>query len=491
MSSETNNQEKEEKLKRGCLFIIAMPFLVVGLFALVNALKELLSGNTDFENIMTMFVPAVISSLIGGGIIYAIVHYQRSQERQRLIRSRNPGKPWLWQEDWASGKIKSAEKKSVFVMLFFVIFWNAISWTALIAFLSEGIKDNAVPFILVSLFPVIGFFLLVSAIRELLRLKKYGVSTFEMTTIPGIIGDRLEGTVYARLSETPPKGMTIILKCVNRITTGSGKSRSTREHVLWQEQKIIDRAYISRGYKASAIPVSLSIPIDVEETNTSNSNNMIIWRLEANAETPGIDYKALFDIPVFRTEKTLSLEKESQTANIEVTEDELSSYQAPAATSITIKSTQTGGTEFYFPPMRNLACATTLITIFFIGVGIVYVVIRNSGALIVPLIFSAMGLVIFVATLNKVAGSSKVTIEGGNVIIRNALLGLGSRKTVPCSDVLDVTISRGMSSSNKVYYDIALVTHSGRRIPAASMINDRKYALWLAGQMKYYIHQWR
>ena len=478
--------QKGEKVTAGCLILFCLPCITLGLILSFLGISQLVSPSTDIPGAIILIIFGTILEVLGIGVIIGVRYNRRYQARKRLMQSRNPDKPWLWREDWASGKVNSSRQKNAIGLWILAIFWNAISWVALIALVSEGIEYNTVPLFLAVLFAIIGFFILVSAIHDTIRLKKYGVSTFEMTTIPGVIGDRIEGIVYARLSQTPPKGVTVILRCINRVTTGSGKNRSTHEHIFWQEQKIVERGYISRGYKASAIPVSFPIPLDVEETDTSNSNDMILWRLEANAETPGIDYKAVFEIPVFRTEKTRSLEKKSAG---ETTEDELTAYQAPAETLITIKSTRRGGWEFYFPPARNTNAAIGLTAFLLIWSGATFCVIRFGAPIIFPLIFSAVGFIILLITLNIWTASSRIIIEGGDVIIRKALMGISVRKAVPCSEVLDVTIKRGMSSGNKVYYDIALVTLSGKRILVASMINDRKYALWLAGKMKHYIHQ--
>jgi hypothetical protein len=46
------------------------------------------------------------------------------------------------------------------------------------------------------LFPAVGAGLLVWAVRATLRWRKFGSSTFEMTTLPGVIGGPLRGTIH-------------------------------------------------------------------------------------------------------------------------------------------------------------------------------------------------------------------------------------------------------------------------------------------------------
>ena len=69
------------------------------------------------------------------------------------------------------------------------------------------------------------------------RLRRFGVSRFELETRPAAIGRSLSGTVQAPLTLTPTDGFRVVLSCIRRVTTGSGDDRSTSERILWQEEQ--------------------------------------------------------------------------------------------------------------------------------------------------------------------------------------------------------------------------------------------------------------
>ncbi|MCX7765893.1 MAG: hypothetical protein N2246_04205, partial [Candidatus Sumerlaeia bacterium] len=202
--------------------------------------------------------------------------------------------------DWATGKVKSITSQNLPFIWIAVLFWNVFSWGALLTIIIWGGEKSKLIFILVSIFPLFGIFILISAIRETIRWRKFGQSVFEMKSVPGVIGGKLEGTIHSGLKETPATGVRLTLLCVNRITTGSGKNRSVKEKVLWEDRHTVSSGYLTQYMGGKIIPVSFSIPSNCPSTNNENPRNLIIWRLKAEASVPGIDYQAVFEVPVFK-----------------------------------------------------------------------------------------------------------------------------------------------------------------------------------------------
>src|SRR5205085_6928441 len=110
--------------------------------------------------------------------------------------------------------------------------------------------------------------------------------------------------IITRLKDRPENGVVITVACVHRITTGSGKSRSTNEEMLWSSELTVAGASTMQTMEGLRVPFSIGIQGDARECDISDSNNEIVWRLNAKADLPGIDYAAQFDIPVFRTAET-------------------------------------------------------------------------------------------------------------------------------------------------------------------------------------------
>lgn len=275
------------------LLLILHVFLLPGFLGWGNSIG-VFRGNV---NLLTPFSLAILFSLISIFIIGFVLKHQR----QRItLQQKYPDQPWLWRRDWATGKINSIESKNQLYTWAAVIVWNAFSWFVFINIIlrMEG-KSNLV-FVVVVLFPLFGIFMLISAIRETIRWKKFGQSIFEMRSVPGVIGGKLEGNIYSGLKESPSGGVTLTLSCINRITTGTGKNRLVSEKVLWEEKQNVSSGYLTQYMGGKIIPVLFNIPSHCISTNYENPQNLIIWRLRADASVPGIDYKAVFEVPVFK-----------------------------------------------------------------------------------------------------------------------------------------------------------------------------------------------
>lgn len=248
-------------------------------------------------NFLIPFSLAILFSLIG---IISLGFVLKHQRQRIALQQKYPNQPWLWRQNWATGKINSIESKNLLYTWVAVIVWNAFSWVVFINIILRMEEKSNLVFVLVGLFPLFGIFMLISAIRETIRWKKFGQSIFEMRSVPGVIGGKLEGNIYSGLKETPSGGVMLTLSCINRITTGAGKNRSVREKVLWEEKQNVNSGYLTQYMGGKIIPVSFNIPTHCISTNNENPQNLIIWRLRADASVPGIDYKAVFEVPVFK-----------------------------------------------------------------------------------------------------------------------------------------------------------------------------------------------
>ena len=54
----------------------------------------------------------------------------------------------------------------------------------------------------------------------------------------------------------------------------------------------------------SAVPVLFAIPYECRPTDQENSDNTVDWTLEVTAKTAGLDYRAEFTVPVFKTSES-------------------------------------------------------------------------------------------------------------------------------------------------------------------------------------------
>ena len=129
------------------------------------------------------------------------------------------------------------------------------------------------------------------------RFRKFGVSVFEMTPIPGVIGEPLTGTIRVPAQVETDAGFDVKLTCVHQYTTGSGKHSSTHRDVRWEQTLHIDGGGQTFG-EETILPVRFSPPHGLPATTAAGGNNGYYWQLGAKCAAPGIDYKAIFDVPM-------------------------------------------------------------------------------------------------------------------------------------------------------------------------------------------------
>jgi hypothetical protein len=105
----------------------------------------------------------------------------------------------MWRPEWASGRILCSTHQTVLVAWVFTAFWNLTSFPLAVLQFPEAWRDEGPVALLVFIFPLIGLILLVWSIRATIRWSKFGRSTLDLQTLPGVIGDKVEGTIHASI----------------------------------------------------------------------------------------------------------------------------------------------------------------------------------------------------------------------------------------------------------------------------------------------------
>jgi hypothetical protein len=231
--------------------------------------------------------------LIGGSMSFA------SQRTEARLAADHPDSPWMWKADWAAGRIVSSTKKSMVASLIIALYWNVVTLPLWFVLPGEIIDRRNGWALLGLIFPAIGLLLIWWAIYCLLRWRKFGQSEFQMADVPGVIGGQLGGVIRTSAKIRPEDGFHLHLRCVRRVTTGSGKQRTTSESVRWENEQTVMHELLEDQAELSAIPVVFSIAGDCWPSDSLNADDQTIWRLTASARVPGIHYSATFEVPVF------------------------------------------------------------------------------------------------------------------------------------------------------------------------------------------------
>ncbi len=180
--------------------------------------------------------------------------------------------------------------------LAFALVWTLISGVIAATILRQpgGLGE----FFFVLLFPLVGMLLVGVGVYMLLRRRRFGIPVLELATLPGVPGETFAGLVRTRATIDPEGGFRVRLQCLRQQQTGSGKNRRTDETTLWEHEEVMPGA--ARRADGIAIPVAVPLPPDARETDERDSTDKVIWRLEVAAALPGVDFKAQFEVPVFR-----------------------------------------------------------------------------------------------------------------------------------------------------------------------------------------------
>ncbi len=470
---------KNVNLGVGCIILFLLPFAATGAVTAVMAVQRVVARNWTEALFLALF--ALTFGGVGFGGITAALAGRRKLKEQAALEASYPDSPWLWRADWASGRILDSNRATMFTAWVFAALWNLISFPSAFLGVRAAMQEGKPAALLALLFPLVGIGLIAWAVRCTVRYRKYGVSRLELSTIPGVIGRTLAGTVRAPARLQAEGGFQITLSCVRRVTTRGGKRSSTSETILWQEERsVAGESSRTAGGMETHIPVAFRLPADVEACDDSNPNNRVQWRLQISASVPGVDYESRFEVPVFRTslsDQALSVEEERLAGVSPAIE-----YQQAADSRIVVTSNRRG-TQILFPAARNPGIATSLTVVLLLSLGFM-AVLYFRAPLVFPIVAGLFGLLIFIGVLDLWLAISRVTVDAGTLTWASGYLVPGRERTLAASEIADVTTLIGMQAGGTVYYDVTVIRKNGKKIKVGRSLRNKREAEWLAAMIR-------
>jgi len=461
------------------LVLFGLVFFSVGVAGFIHGVGMWQRGaaNAVSQTLLPLIFVAIGGLIMAGGMAVWF-----GGKRQAAAQAQHPDEPWLWNKAWAGGRITDSNKAAMIVAWVFAGIWNAISAPGLFMAAPQMIRKHDIKVLLVLLFPLVGMGILFMAVRATIEFVRFGTSVFEPATLPGVIGGHLVGVIYTKVRTLPAEGFDVRLRCINAVTTGTGKSRSTTETVRWEDQETIARPVGDQNTDGAAVPVSFVIPYDCPQSSDTDSDNRILWRLSVTAQVPGVDYSATFEVPVFRTADS----REGGDGGV----DPIAAYRKPdeplrAPTDRGITMTPVpGGVEFFFGPARSPVSAGMTI---FTGLGFMAVgwFARGGGVpLLVALIFGGMGLLALWAGLNMLLGSLRVTITNGQVLVRKRRV-LTATTTRYAAEAPGGFAAHAMAvqKGQAVRYRVMLERRAAAAVLVGDNIKEKREADWIAAEM--------
>ena len=214
---------------------LGAPFAALGTAAAWTTVAWLSDGR-GLQETAGMAVLALLVGGIGTGLIVMSVRANRATLQRNRLAAAYPDEPWRWRPDW-------------------------------------------------------------DAMRLTHTSRRFGTTVLELTTLPGIAGGEIAGTIVPSFPDRQAGGFQVTLTAVHVYVTGAGKRRRVHEDVQWEGSGTAPIEATAAGSRAH---FAIAIPGDAPETNDDHPNNEILWRLTASADVHGRRFTAGFVVPVFR-----------------------------------------------------------------------------------------------------------------------------------------------------------------------------------------------
>lgn len=471
--------------KAGFVFVVlfAMPFIGMGLFFAITFAKAAHSSGNPTGYFGAVF--GLAFATIGLGLVAgAILGYRKAKEEEKL-RLTYPDSPWMWRSDWEKGKAASKRKAGSAALWVVAIFINAI--VLAVSYTIPRTYKFDPRFGLLVAFGLVGILMTVLAARETIRKHRFGTTWFEFTPGSLLLGGKMSGTLHLRLTIETPHGFDVKLSCIRQIIIGSGKNRSVTEEALWSDQHNVDSTYVQRMMNDdSAVPIEFTIPVDGYETNNLNSNDQVIWRLHAEADVPGVDFKEDYEIPVFRRAGAEAEQAMAAAANSTApTFAGVLPQQVTAPSSTAIKLLQDErGTVLEFGPFRNPKNTFFLLLFTLVWAGVVYLLFHKpleGPVILFRLLFGGSLILLIYGLLQSMFGSSTVAVSGQTVSVTKKLFGAGGTKTYSAAEISTVVSNSSgqQQGGGGATYGMRLNLVSGGKVDIANGTLTREEALWV------------
>lgn len=412
---------------------------------------------------------------VGFGLLALVAWGKRKlAEEQRLVAG-FPEEPWRWKSEWSEGRIRASGRAQFLMPCLMASLWNLVSWPLLLTMRDEILDEENRLALLALVFPLVGVGLIVWAVRAWVRWRKFGDSVFEMSTFPGVVGGRLAGRVLTSVDLQPTGGFRLTLSCVNRVRSGSGDNRSTQEHLLWQEVRRIAREPFDYDPGRAQIPVLFAIPYDCPPTEKRGSDDEILWRLEVNAELPGVDYAAGFEIPIFRTAESRAdfhLDDASRGGQQAVTAPpaELADY------GIRSELLPSGARRLTIAAARHKGPATLVTGFLVLWLGINLLLAHLEAPLVFPIVWGLFSLLLLYGALDLWFERRTIEVHPDRLVLSGGLFGLGRKRTIPRDTIEEIQPVRGLQAGNRLFYRLRVGTRDGKNYVAATKLDDLSVA---------------
>ncbi|HEX6767440.1 MAG TPA: hypothetical protein VF103_18205 [Polyangiaceae bacterium] len=220
-----------------------------------------------------------IAVLLGGSVGFVLD--ELSGARRSRAKETHPEEPWLWDEQWAAGRIAYSPLGGAIGLGVMAAFIDFFAFTVFVVALREFSFG-----ILIFLLVLGGAALATSALTVTLVRQHFafGKSELVLDTIPGVIGGELAGTVEVRMANADRTlEFQVSIAC-------SGRSRQPD---VWKKEIVVAADAWRRRGELVAVPFRFELPNNLPADRP--------YSVRVSADAKPVSYQANFSVPVFRT----------------------------------------------------------------------------------------------------------------------------------------------------------------------------------------------
>ena len=278
--------------------LFGVPFMAAGVFISLVAFNSIHAR----KNAPNWLIGIVAGMFFLGGVFFFLhgIHGVMRKAAYRREAAQRPSEPWLYDFHWRREGIAFSAFDDMLERLLAAMVWT----TFLVPFAWVGMNvHGAWPFLAaVAIFGLLGLIFWFRWAQMLFDLVRYGNSFLIYESLPFALG----GTLRARLRSphhiSAIDQLTLTLRCVQEkyVTSGTGDNRSTRVvcYELYKEVTTCDRDRLT-GLAGNDIPIEFRLPADEPATNLA-ATPPTYWEIEAKGKASGVDYEAVFLVPVYK-----------------------------------------------------------------------------------------------------------------------------------------------------------------------------------------------
>lgn len=379
--------------------------------------------------------------------------------------------------------IHSSEKHGHWLLAFMALLFFGVSLPGTLAIPEEIGKDNW-SILLVLLFPLAAVFMARAAWRARRCWQYFGPMPVRLTPYPGQLGGDVAGELPLRHYD-PAATYSVTLQCVKSVVSGSGKNRTRRESIIWQDKQY---PHIEPGGDTASVRFLFTPPTDMPVTSDEGRTSWF-WRLCLKGPEEPVALSRTWTLPVVagdgkaaplpqahvsrmaRREKTEALAAVVEQVDVEPWQDGL---------QITSRRGRHKGLTLMLLAMGLIFTAAT---------GFLVRAALDEGFMlyVMAFFFGLFGVPMLLGGLFTAGRALEARIIGGQVYTRRSWFGINLwKRQLPLAHADQLTLkSAGSMSSgtDQIEFFHLRVSHQGRSVRIVETIAGRDSAEALREQL--------